>query len=724
MPGQGMKQQNKPSSIMQVQQQQQRQQHRGRSRQPLSNASNSRSLSVPHQRSLLGPSRSAAPNKSVATHRSSSSAAQSVQRRVSAAAAPTPSIQYKGGTLEDETLEMSQLTSLSQDWGTGSVSSASLQSNSKRMNNDPPLGQEALSDSSRSSTISARGIPPFNQQQQQQQGTMTTTSALAPAAAFPTPRGYGVMKNVAFRWNPNLRSRQQGMVTPTLFRPIQAQQQQRRGPPFLFSHQQHGGGRSIAQMSLAPSSISSQYSNSSQYSKNKENRGNAVGPVVHHSGGSSSICAPGSIHQQGSVQGLSQGTWSERSASTGSTTTTTRTASLALLPSLGPSQTSHSTSSNNSQSATATDDAIWHNEKRLEALIDARVHATLKGSFDNKMKEFDDLQHAFYRRITSAEDQYSEYVKVLDSKLGDATDRIHELDLKTTNLDLQVTDAFDQHKARTNDLDERSSKLEAKASQVDKMLSKVSGMLKTVEASATTVKDLAKSSVASMNQARSVLIESALPFLKKPVLEMVSTAVQDLRFSSSFLTKAAPSVSHSSVTGTPKSNGHKAFEFSDGENSLAEISVPKKSQRSRNAKTNPAVEHVTTSKSQSKPKDTVSKTETIVSKPKKRKSPAQSSSQARSPLAPLNFTSTDNKKARTSKILFSPVHSCVTPCNKDPLDFSGRGIGGGTVSTPSTTKERTIQHVTVKNRRRGRFGRERTSIMDENDDSKYSFLSG
>jgi len=73
-----------------------------------------------------------------------------------------------------------------------------------------------------------------------------------------------------------------------------------------------------------------------------------------------------------------------------------------------------------------------------------------------------------------------------------------------SNFDLQVTDACDQHKARTNDLDERANELDAKASHVDNMYSKVSGMIKAAETSASKMKELAKSSVATINHARSV----------------------------------------------------------------------------------------------------------------------------------------------------------------------------------------------------------------------------
>jgi len=324
-----------------------------------------------------------------------------------------------------------------------------------------------------------------------------------------------------------------------------------------------------------------------------------------------------------------------------------------------------------STASTATE-AIQRDQQRLETLINTCVDAKLEGEFQLKKKEFDGQQHAFYRRISSAEDQQVERLNELESKFAAAKDQINELGTKASNFELQVTDACDQHKARTSDLDERTNELDAKESHVDNMYSKVSGMIKAAETSASKMKELAKSSIATINQARSSLVESALPFLKNPVLDMVASAVHDLQFTS--LSKFA-SVSPPTITETPKSNALESLELNEED----EPTFKSDRKQSLQKRKTPTKNQLTPSSSSGEVPSKRQRQSTVKnasdSKSKKRKAPQP---KARSPFAPLNVVNTSSspgKKASNIELLFSPAQ-CVPPLEKDStVDFSARSIG-------------------------------------------------
>lgn len=662
MPGQVGKQQQNLS--FQASQQRQR-----RSRQPpLSDAS--KSLKSSPDALVMASSLSSVPINSFGER------SRTLECHV-AATAPTPSIRYEGLL---EPVEMSQLSS-SQDWGAGSISSSSRRSNK----NDLPLGQNTLSASSgsRSSNDQHRGIAPSNHQ-------CVVTSAVNRKSSNSMARSYTPLnKNIALRWTPNVRMK--SMVTPPPFHPLQNPSvMQQRGLPATMrpvQQQQCSGGRNIAHGNYKVLRADSLALLSFGASTNAK---------AHHQGSGPSP----SLASSTGTNLSNQPSKSNGTAARGHQR-------------FDCSQTSHSLLS----SQTASAEAVFCDTKSVEAYNE---------NLNHKMKELDDQQHAFHRLVATIEDQQAEYLSELDRKVKDqqlayqcstttADDQhsthikelvalkdqlLAELAVKASSLDRQLNDAHDQHKARTSEL--------------DKMNSKVVDLIKTFEASVLMVKDLATSSVAAaMNQTRSILIESALPFLKKPVLEMVTTVLHGSHFTS--LQKAS-SIPPPTITKTPKCKDHNIIDICEVEDSVL-ATKPKIVVRDNKAATrsHQSAEHATFKRKAT--------SKANVSAGKKFKTPEQ----ARTLFLPCSVADIESDKmARATKFLLSPAyttHSCITPCNTK--NMLGSVVDTG-MRTPVTNK-RCIQHA-VKSQRakkvRGRFGRERTAVSDNDDESKYSFLSG
>jgi hypothetical protein len=333
-----------------------------------------------------------------------------------------------------------------------------------------------------------------------------------------------------------------------------------------------------------------------------------------------------------------------------------------------------------------------------QELLDRRIKAILKETFQTEKKEFNENQRFLYRRISEAEDNHADYVREIDQKHKECMNQIKELGKKVSSFDRQVTNASNAHAASFVELDEKAKGLEASAYRIDEMHHKVVGMLKSVESSASALKDLAETSVAAVFQAKDNLIQSTLPHLKQMIFDMATTVVKDFGFNF-----------QSTVTNA---------------STVAPVDLSKTSNSIKNSKENyPLV--VANSRDSSnagtkKPKllkvhEPCKSTPDVV-QPSQAFSPvAAQLSQAFSPVvAPV-------LRVPKSSACTSPAasrRSCVTPCQKDRRDFTAHFIS----DTCTPVKKRTMATKTIRaKRQRNRFGNIRTLHIDS--EETYAFLS-
>jgi hypothetical protein len=278
--------------------------------------------------------------------------------------------------------------------------------------------------------------------------------------------------------------------------------------------------------------------------------------------------------------------------------------------------------------------------------------------------------------VTDSEDRIKTLVKAeLDDHLSDRLeqfgtkealldDKLKQLENVGRLLDERLTTANDVHTERVQELD-------SKKQELDKKVSKVATMIKAAEGTVAKVSRLADNAVAAIGKARSDLVESALPFLKNPVVKMVESLFADLQakasmeslLSKGFLTTKSPPPKLSPVpqvavvnTTKPvsanqiaKKSKKSKLDASHGKNHLKR-SAPKKNQEV----------------SSTSPKRTLTPSTSSPNDFKSLLSPSNKTNFKPLTLVGIRAATTDLDDDDDEDIFAAPKkkQSCVTPCHK------------------------------------------------------------
>jgi hypothetical protein len=337
---------------------------------------------------------------------------------------------------------------------------------------------------------------------------------------------------------------------------------------------------------------------------------------------------------------------------------------------------------------------IFPDQNDLHDLIDSRLKILLKASFQPAFDDFEDRQLSFYRRISEAEDTHTDRMKEVHLKHKGCMKQIQELGNRADMFDRQVVDATNALTTRCKELHEHASELEAQGSHIKKMHGKVTGMLKSLESSASTLKDLAKASISSVNQAGETMIQTALPLLKQNIVDMITGAINDLGFNFKSIAKAS--------------------KINSDTDSFTEVN--EKSHTTKKGISATARNTETSFKSANAIKESFA-TEDLKAINTKQSHHFQSPRA----VSPAAETKKQALRTRMSETCLSPTYtarSCVTPCRSESRNFTGQCVGE--IRTPSKKRTISVGNVRAK-RQRSRYGHSRTMYMDNEED--YSFLT-
>jgi hypothetical protein len=177
-----------------------------------------------------------------------------------------------------------------------------------------------------------------------------------------------------------------------------------------------------------------------------------------------------------------------------------------------------------SQASYQNDDA------HLRALIDNRILEVLNDHLEPKIKDFDDRQLSFYRRISEAEEKHIQCIKEVDNKHAACVKQIKELDKRSSKIDHQVLHATKTIAKCTTEMEKQAVEFHTKGLHVETMYRQVTEMLKSVEMSTTNLKEITASSISSIKHAHEAVMESTLPLIKQRALEIISSLAASFGF--------------------------------------------------------------------------------------------------------------------------------------------------------------------------------------------------
>jgi hypothetical protein len=388
-------------------------------------------------------------------------------------------------------------------------------------------------------------------------------------------------------------------------------------------------------------------------------------------------------------------------------------------------QYSHASSSKNSSGLSSSS---THSDlcAATSAILDRRNAEAKKVTkqLENQMQEMKEFQlnletqqRSFHRRITTAEEVIDGRLVLIDKKIAASNDTLTQATTKAKEFATNVEAANETHEERIMDYDHRSKDLDKQARRADQMYVKVVGLFKDAEASVMKFKELAISSAASMTH-------KILPILKKPILEMVNTAVRDMSFPRQRNSTKATVVLQSPVGNSDGAIAKADLEF-DTSLSTRERAIKRKdsSCMSQEEELTPSCEKIRSAKRLRTP-STIKKTATTGKSKKTVKKHQSKKIVARSPFKPLTVQNSVNKKNMSSiKMNALSASSCVSPLWDSRSKTSDDFMVLETMKTPVKTKSRCQEPP--KRRTRGRFGSssKRINLIDIMDDDFYSFGS-
>jgi len=146
----------------------------------------------------------------------------------------------------------------------------------------------------------------------------------------------------------------------------------------------------------------------------------------------------------------------------------------------------------------------------IDSTLDSRLETALATKHQVKMQELDEKQRAFHQRITAAEDEHEVRLGQLQKTATDGLGQIQKtiadgkeqislkldaMDTKAGDFDLLVEDARDLHQKTSRTMEKFTKDVEAKVSRIDLMVV-------AAEKSVRQVKQLTKSGLSSIAQAR------------------------------------------------------------------------------------------------------------------------------------------------------------------------------------------------------------------------------
>jgi hypothetical protein len=129
----------------------------------------------------------------------------------------------------------------------------------------------------------------------------------------------------------------------------------------------------------------------------------------------------------------------------------------------GLSQSSHSNPS------TQTIESRLQDDRDIQALIDSHVQAVLHDRLEPKMKEFDERQLSFHRRISEADEKHKERTHELDRKHKECMKQIHKLDKQSEKFNHQVSDAVSTFSKCNTAMEKQSIDCQAKGLYLETM---------------------------------------------------------------------------------------------------------------------------------------------------------------------------------------------------------------------------------------------------------------
>jgi hypothetical protein len=368
----------------------------------------------------------------------------------------------------------------------------------------------------------------------------------------------------------------------------------------------------------------------------------------------------------------------------------------------GLSQSSHSIP--NSQ----TVQSYMQDERYIHALIDGHVEAALKERLEPKIKEFDDRQLLFHRRITEAEEKHTDCINEVDHKHKECMKQIHKLGKQSEKFNQKVSDVVRTITKCNVDMEKQSNEFQAKGLYLETMYGKVTEMIDSVESATSSLKAIVKSSISSIKQAHDVAMESTLYVLKKKATDIINVVLSDLGCNF----RPLEEVTNSATT----------FEKEESERIIKNLSTQSTRSKASCQVSNFNQTGIKSKLSSEKQVDT-SNDETVLtvfSSSKEYVPRGVTPSQSTKIVSP--FVVTKNKHSRSKMkplpINFTP-RSCVTPCPKVPLNCTGRSSDDDI--RPSKKRTVPIKTLRATKRYRGRFGHVHGLIMS--DDMDYSFPS-
>lgn len=166
-----------------------------------------------------------------------------------------------------------------------------------------------------------------------------------------------------------------------------------------------------------------------------------------------------------------------------------------------------------------------NDEVQLHAMIENRIVEILNARLEPKMKELDDRQLSFYRRITEADEKHIECIKEVESKHAACMKQIKDLDKRSGKIDHEFVQVTKTIAKCTIEMEKKAVEIHTKSLYVEKLYYKVSKMLKSVEVSTIHLKEVVANGISSITKAPVTVMESTLPLIKQKATEIMTALV-------------------------------------------------------------------------------------------------------------------------------------------------------------------------------------------------------
>ena len=168
------------------------------------------------------------------------------------------------------------------------------------------------------------------------------------------------------------------------------------------------------------------------------------------------------------------------------------------------------------------------NDAHLHTMIDHHIRAVVNERLAPELKELDNKQLSFYRRIAEADEKHIESIKAVDRKHAACIEQIKALDKRSSNIDHQFVNVTKAIAKCTVEMEKQVVEFHKKGLFVENLYHKVTEMLKSIESSTKNFNEIVEISISSIKQAHETVMESSLPFIKQKASDMMTLVVARL----------------------------------------------------------------------------------------------------------------------------------------------------------------------------------------------------